>query len=80
MAFYERQFPDIRITNLQQVFAGTVTPYSERWHHKFLAFGKHAGFKSSFFEVLPSLALGKALVEITLSGCKTFNFTRNFWE
>ncbi len=40
----------------------------------------HGVSPDTLFMVLPSLALGKALVEITLSGCKTFNFTRNFWE
>jgi len=50
IGFHERQFPNIRITNLQQVFVGTEVPYSERWHYQFLRFGKHAGFEASFFE------------------------------
>lgn len=50
IAFYERQFPGAVVTNLQQVFVGTEVPYSERWHHAFLRFGKYAGFKKSFFE------------------------------
>lgn len=76
IGFYERQFPETRVTNLQQVFLGTDAPYSDRWHHYFLRFGGDAGFKSSFFEkyVFPSGRITNRIVtgEIVMLNAKPF--------
>lgn len=44
---YSNQLP----TNLQQVYEGHFDrPYPYGWHKDFKNYGKHAGFKTSFFE------------------------------
>ena len=48
--FYENQFPNVPMTNLQQVLTGVGVPYPARWHHQLRSFGKYAGFQNSLCE------------------------------
>lgn len=57
IGFYERRFPDVPFTNLQQAFLATGTPYPDRYHHYFQTFGKDAGFKNSIYEKYVVVAL-----------------------
>jgi hypothetical protein len=75
LAFYESQFPSRTITNAEQVFIDTGTPYPERWHHYFRAFGKHAGFKNSVFEkyvLVPSIRHPAVTGELVMLNATAF--------
>jgi hypothetical protein len=50
VGLYEALNPGITITNLEQVARGLNRPYPHSAHDDFRPYGKHAGFKMSFFE------------------------------
>lgn len=76
VAFYERQNPNVRLTNLHQAFDATGTPYPARYHHYFRAFGKHSGFRNSIFEkyvfVFPPITNRAVMGEIVLLNAQPF--------
>jgi hypothetical protein len=50
VGLYEAKFPGVTITNLEQVYRGLNREYPHSAHDDFRPYGKHAGFKTSFFE------------------------------
>jgi len=55
---YEVKFPGITITNLDQVYRGLDRAYPHSVHDELKPYGKHAGFKTSFFEKYVFFPLG----------------------
>jgi hypothetical protein len=47
---HDAMYPQVRVTNLAQVFATDLMKYPTYLHEKFLKYGRHAGFQTSIHE------------------------------
>ena len=62
LRFHETEFPGVRVTNVSQLYYDRDYPHG--LEEIFRAFGKHAGFKNSFYEkyVFPSPGITNRLL------------------